>query len=80
MYNTYTINKCISVHTGGQSGMHVLEHTRETLSDPISASASACLGFYPVFKLVLEMQNIRTESCRQAIDCFFALCSVLDLF
>ena len=79
MYNTYTINKCISVHTGGQSGLHVLEHARETLSEPISASASACLGFYPVFKLVLEMQNIRTEACRQAIDCFFALCSVLDL-
>jgi hypothetical protein len=56
-----------------------LSKKRDTLEDPISASAGQCLGFYPVFKCVLAMQDITTAEVREAITCFNNLCDVIDM-
>ena len=67
------------MHAGGQSGLHVLSNSREKLTDSVSAAAGQCIGFYPVFKLTLQSQTINTDEARQCVDCFYALCDVLDI-
>ena len=67
------------MHAGGSSGLDVLSKARDTQDDALSASAGRCLGFYPVVKTVLNRREIRTPECISAVECFLALCEVLDL-
>ena len=64
---------------GGASGLLVLAHDRETLDEAVSASASQCLGLYPVLREVLKLQDIECDDAKGAIDCYYSLCTVLDL-
>jgi hypothetical protein len=64
---------------GGASGLNVLVSDRETLDAPISATASQCLGLYPVLREVLAMQPIANDDVIKAVKCFYSLCDVLDL-
>jgi hypothetical protein len=59
--------------------LFVLAGARDTLDDPVSASASQCLGLYPVLKEVLKMQSITCDDVKAAVNCFYSLCDVLDM-
>ncbi len=56
----------------------MLAHERETLTEAVSASASQCLGLYPVLREVLKLQVIG-DGARGAVDCYYSLCTILDL-
>ncbi len=72
--------QCIpSLNAGGATGLDLLDKERETLSSPVAGSASQCLGFYPVFREVLKLQEIESSVGQRAIECFYSLCEVLDL-
>ena len=57
----------------------MLAHDRETLDEAVSASASQCLGLYPVLREVLKLQDIECDDAKKAVDCYYSLCTVLDL-